>query len=157
MSRPWKTIVWATDGSPEADAALDEALRLNGAPPDRLVAVHCDLRMTGRAGPWPAYADEEKVKERIRERVAELRAEGLKVNLVIRASYHEPSQVVATVASEFGADVIVAGTRGYGGISAAFHGSVSRSLLHTAHCPVLVVPKRVQAVKAERDELASVA
>jgi nucleotide-binding universal stress UspA family protein len=157
MSRPWKTIVWATDGSPESDAALDEALRLNGAPPDRLVAVHCDQRMVGRAGSWPAYADEEKVIDRIRKRVAGLRSDGLKVNLVIRASYHDPSEVVATVASEFGADVIVAGTRGYGGISAAFHGSVSRALLHTARCPVLVVPKGAQAVEAERDELATVA
>lgn len=48
------------------------------------------------------------------------------------------------------ADMIVAGSRGLGAIGSAIMGSVSRSLLHHAHCPVVVV-RGVEALAVDGD------
>jgi nucleotide-binding universal stress UspA family protein len=47
-----------------------------------------------------------------------------------------------TAACDAGIDLLVAGSRGYGSVSAVIAGSVSRHLAHHAPCPVLVVPRR---------------
>jgi nucleotide-binding universal stress UspA family protein len=40
-------------------------------------------------------------------------------------------------------DLLVVGSRGYGAARRVVHGSTSDALLHSAHCPVLVVPRGV--------------
>ena len=118
----YKTVIWATDGSDGSEAALQEALRLT-APGGRLVAVHCDERMTGRAAGSPVLADEDEVRVSIRRRVESLEADGVPVTLVVRQSHHDSADVVAAVAVELEADVIVCGTRGHG----TFAGALARS------------------------------
>jgi nucleotide-binding universal stress UspA family protein len=49
-------------------------------------------------------------------------------------------RAICDAAAEHEADVIVCGSRGLGGLSRAFIGSTSSSLLHHASLPVLVVP-----------------
>ena len=46
---------------------------------------------------------------------------------------------VIVLAEELGADLIVMGSRGLGGVKRALMGSVSDSVVRHAHCPVLVV------------------
>jgi nucleotide-binding universal stress UspA family protein len=41
--------------------------------------------------------------------------------------------------------VLVVGSRGYGPLRAVLLGSVSRRLMTEAHCPVIVVPRGVEA------------
>jgi len=48
--------------------------------------------------------------------------------------------VIAEIADKEGADLIVAGTRGYGPLVGLLLGSVTHRLLQIVHCPVLVVP-----------------
>src|SRR5919201_5749684 len=75
----YKKIIWATDGSEEAAAALLEARRLARAGAARIVAVHCDERLAGRAMGYPVLADEEDVLSEIRHRIEQLRRAGVDI------------------------------------------------------------------------------
>jgi nucleotide-binding universal stress UspA family protein len=150
----YKTVIWAADGSDGSEAALRQALRLT-APGGRLVAVHCDQRMTGRAAGSPLRADEDEVRISIRQRGKSLEADGVPVTLVERQSDRDPADVVAAVAEEFEADVIVCGTRGHATFAGALVRSFSHRLLHVARCPVFVAPdnrsdRRHTSVEAEK-------
>jgi nucleotide-binding universal stress UspA family protein len=50
-----------------------------------------------------------------------------------------PMEQIIILAEEIRAGLIVMGSRGLGGIKCALTGSVSNSVVHHAHCPVLVV------------------
>ncbi|MDQ3737093.1 MAG: universal stress protein, partial [Actinomycetota bacterium] len=52
------------------------------------------------------------------------------------------------LAVQIGADLVVVGSRGLGGIRRALLGGVSDSVVRHAHCPVLVV----RTEKSEREE-----
>lgn len=135
----YKTVIWATDGSEGADAGLEEALRLARFTDARIVAVHCDQRLQGRAAAYPVLADEEDIQLKLRRQVDEVKADGLDIELVVRYSHKKPADVVASFAREIGADLIVCGTRGAGAATGALLGSFTPRLLHVAPCPVLAV------------------
>ena len=68
----------------------------------------------------------------------------------VKASFHvvsglntEPADLIADVAKEADADLIVVGTRGHGRVAGMLLGSVTQRLLHVAPCPVLAVPAKV--------------
>ena len=52
-----------------------------------------------------------------------------------------PDREIVSLAEEINAGLIVMGSRGRGGLRRALLGSVSDSVVHHAHCPVLVVRK----------------
>lgn len=143
----YRTIIWATDGSDEADVALGEARRLVD-PRGRIVVAHCDQRLMGRAAAYPVYADEDDRRRKIREQVGELVREGFDADLVVRRSHREPANAVAQLARDVDADVIVCGTRGLGALAGALHGSFTEHLLRVAPCPVLAVPAHEVAAEA---------
>lgn len=139
----FNTLVWATDGSVEADAALERAVALL-APGARLIAFHCDQRIHGgRSSGAPLLADEDDRRMKIRGQVAKLRADGIDVELIVDVTHHSAADDIAHVAEEHHADAIVCGSRGLGAITGALLGSVTRRLLHVATCPVVVVPEGV--------------
>jgi nucleotide-binding universal stress UspA family protein len=136
----YATLLWATDGSAEADAALTEARSLL-QPGGRIVAFHCDQRFAGgRVGGAPLLADEIDRKAKIRSQVDELNAEGVDAELLVETTHHTTPRVIVRVADEIGAEAIVCGTRGFGGLHRALAGSVSAELIHYAHVPVIIVP-----------------
>lgn len=155
----FKTVIWATDGSEGADAALQEALELAKLSDGRIVAVHCDHRLHGRAAAYPALADEEDVRDDLRRKLDELKSDGIDIGLVIRRSHLDAAEVVASVAAELGGDVIVCGTRGFSPLAGAVLGSFTQRLLHAARCSVLAVPVRgeVEPQPAQRERAGSVA
>ena len=59
-----------------------------------------------------------------------------------RVEVGTPAHRLAELASEVGAALIVAGTRGRGRLASALRGSVSRTLVRRASCPVLIVSDR---------------
>lgn len=136
----YEKVIWATDGSEGANAALQEALDLVKLTGARLVVVHGDRRLTGRTTGLPVLADEEELQDRIHDQVDDLRRDGVAVDVIIRRDHRAAADIVASIATEIGGDVIVCGTRGLGMLSRAVFGSFTQRLLHVAPCPVLAVP-----------------
>jgi nucleotide-binding universal stress UspA family protein len=136
----FKTIVWATDGSELADGALEHVRGLAQRHGSRIVAVHANELLRGRFGGAPLLADEPDLEEKIGKQVADLRSVGLEATLEVRSGSHDVATLVADAADAVDADLIVVGTHGHGGFTAALMGSVARALCHTAGRPVLVVP-----------------
>jgi nucleotide-binding universal stress UspA family protein len=136
----FERIIWATDGSASADAALTEVKRL-AADGGRIVAVHCTQLLTGRAGGFTAEPEEPEVIDKIEEQVAQLQADGYRAELVMHRAYTSVADTIAAVAAAEEADLIVCGTHGLTALAGAITGSVSHRLLHSAHAPVLVVPE----------------
>lgn len=138
----FRTVIWATDGSEAADRSLPYAREMGR--PGKLVVVHCKEMLTGRGGGYPVLADQDELQAKIAEQVDQLRQEGLDATLRLGSSHASgAAHVIADVAREIGADVIVVGTRGHGMIAGLLLGGVTHRLLHIAPCPVLAVPSRV--------------
>jgi nucleotide-binding universal stress UspA family protein len=136
----FKVIIWATDGSSGAAQALPFAKGLTQANGARLIVVHVNeiggVRVTG-----PVKFNEDEVQAAIRKQVEDLKQEGLNVTLeVLDVIIGGAAPVIAEIANKEGADLIVAGTRGYGSVVGLLLGSVTHRLLHIVHCPVLTVP-----------------
>ena len=139
----FKVILWATDGSSGAERALQFAKGLAQANGARLIVVHVKELMVGRAGGYPLKVDEGQVQAAILKQVEDLKQEGFDATLQMASvAAGGAAHVIAEIADDAGADLIVAGTRGYGPLAGLLLGSVTHRLLHIAHCPVLVVPPK---------------
>lgn len=135
---PFATIAVAYDGTPEARAALDRARALAEASRAALrilTVVAPPVVLPGAAGYTPVSPPEpENV---IEDGVA---AAGTAVPVDSRRLDGPPAQALAE-ACEDGADLLVAGSRGYGPVARVLLGSVSTRLVEIAPCPVMVVPR----------------
>jgi nucleotide-binding universal stress UspA family protein len=137
----FKAIIWATDGSKPAEQALLYAKDLAKAERARLIVVHVDEFSLGKGGGYSVYVDESEIQGAIRKQVEELKQGGLEVSLqTSRALMGGAAHVIADIAKQEQADLIVAGTRGHGPVAGLLLGSVTHRLVQIAQCPVLVVP-----------------
>jgi nucleotide-binding universal stress UspA family protein len=141
----FETIVWATDGSEEANHALPFVTDLARTYDSKIVVVHANDVLPGRFGGAPLLADEEELRETFGRQVADLQDAGYDVELRIETGVGRgPAALIAEAAAEVGADLIVVGTHGRSTAATVFLGSVAKALLHIATCPVLVsTPVRV--------------
>lgn len=144
----FETIAWASDGSELADRALEHVRTLAGIHGSRIVAVHVNELLTGPFGGAPLLADETEIEEKLAGQVDDLCTAGFDARLEIRTGGQDVAKLLADVADDVGADLIVVGTHGRGGVAAAIVGSVARRLCHTSHRPVLVVPPAPKAEPA---------
>jgi nucleotide-binding universal stress UspA family protein len=149
----FKTIVWATDGSENAEQALPCVRSLAKAQGAAVVVAHVEEKYaTHSAAGLAIYPDEELIQENLKQIVAHLSSEGL--NATLRVATHVGPQAaheIARIAEEAYADLIVVGTRGHTAIGGLLVGSVTTRLLHLAPCPVLAVPPVRHPVARERD------
>ena len=145
------------DGSPDAEAAV----RLAGSLFDGDTAVALTVWegfsevLARRLRPAAASLDFDKI-DRINEDAAHALAEegtgharvaGLPASSRTARRGRTIAQTILDQAAEIGADVIVFGSRGRGGVKAMLLGSASLSVLQHADCPVLVVPASDVAAK----------
>lgn len=144
----FKTIVAGTDGSADAEAALQAVVELAKVNPDaeiHVVTAYRPLSMAeidSLASELPReYRPLLSTRFHADSHVASARS--LFRNEDIDAEFHEvdddPTEALLDTAKECGADLIVVGSRGEGGVKRALHGSVSTKVLHHAPCSVLVV------------------
>jgi nucleotide-binding universal stress UspA family protein len=81
-----------------------------------------------------------EAETRLRKVVAELEGD---VPVEAEAIAGDPADVLVDFSK--GVDLLVVGSRGYGPLRAVLLGGVSRRLMVEAHCPVIVVPRGVEA------------
>lgn len=135
-------LTWATDGSSAAAQALPYAKGLAQADAALLIVVHVNEFMAGRA-PGPVNVKEDEIQAAIGKQVENLKQEGLDATLQLgEVMAGGAAHVIADIAKERGADLIVTSTRGLGPVSGLLLGSVTHRLVQIAPCPVLVVPPK---------------
>jgi nucleotide-binding universal stress UspA family protein len=137
-------IIWATDGSAAADAALPQVRELAGSNGSAVVVLHCEETYIGpRAYGLDVEASEEEIKEKIRKQAIELEGTGKTIETeFVSGRSGIVAHAIAEAAEKDGADLIVVGTRGHSAIGGLLLGSVTERLLKIAPCPVLAVPAR---------------
>ena len=146
-------VIWATDGSSDADVAMPLARTLARESKAPLVVVYCEeFTLPGKGGgSLPIHANEDEVEGKIQRQVSELSADGLHATLEMeKAKVGGAGHVIADVAAREQADLIVVGTRGHTVLGGLLLGSVTQRLLHIAPCPVLAVPARDGATDRHR-------
>ena len=139
-----KRIVVGVDGSDGSMAALAWALEEGRAHGAAVEAVHA-WSVPHVAGPMSMYVPEMPYQEfeaaatRILDQAVEKladQAEGVEVTKVVT----EGGAGRALCDAAAGADLLVVGSRGYGGVRGLLLGSVSQYCSHHAPCALTVVP-----------------
>ncbi len=146
-------ILLATDGSEEAELAALKAVDLADATDSELHVVHVGVVPIFLKSYPGTLGYEGKLYEQIEEVSRELlRKESWRVKAAggtVAGAHLRMGEVdleIVDLAEELGADLIVMGSRGLGGVRRALMGSVSDSVVRHAHCPVLVDrPEKEQA------------
>jgi nucleotide-binding universal stress UspA family protein len=140
-STSFQSSVVGFDGSANARAALRWTLAItpNHLPVEVVIAIE--------PAPWLSeeitlarYPDEVRHEERRINELADAVDPGGRATRHVRL--HGPRQALADAAET--ADLLVVGARGHGRIGSALLGSVSSWLLHSAPCPIAVVPRSDQ-------------
>ena len=136
-----KSIVVGTDGSPNAEAAVRRAVEIakgTGAVVNMVTAfpeTHYEaIASSARQDKVDMVGVAESVLVRARRAVE---TEG--VEIVTHARGGDPAQVIADIADEQDADVIVVGARGLTGVRRFLLGSVASKLTHGAPCDLMIV------------------
>ncbi len=155
-------ILLAIDGSEDAQLAATTAVDVANSTDSELHIVHARLALPWTTGYYSAtepsttsIGSEEEARQRVLQwlddQVERIEAGGGSVTQAY-LRLGRPDEGAITVAEqivnqaeEIRAGLIVVGSRGLGGIRRALMGSVSDSVVHHAHCPVMVVRREVTA------------
>ena len=139
-------ILLATDGSEGARLAADTAAALVASTGSELSVVCVGPGLPLYELPdYPARFEETVAAQKheaqrvLDTEVKRLEDAGADVAEARLETDERPARVIVRLAEEFGAGLIVVGSRGLGGLRRALMGSVSSSVVRHAHCPVLVV------------------
>lgn len=134
-----KRVVVPFDFSDECINAVEMALQLAASPGDVHVAhVLLQLPATDPLVIWDEFSDERRkefVRAAIEKKLTENDIEGVQVDV----SLGNPGRVIADLAGEVEAGLIVIPSHGYTGVKRWFLGSVAERVVQLAKCPVLVL------------------
>ncbi|BFV56381.1 universal stress protein [Kitasatospora sp. CMC57] len=133
-------ILVGVDGSPSSRAALAWAARqaeLTGGTVDAVLAWRYPAGYGWTASVLPSFDFVGNADRALAEAVAEAAAEHPQVEIREHVVQDHPAAALLKAAD--GAQLLVVGSRGYGGFTEALLGSVSQHCVHHAHCPVVVV------------------
>jgi len=148
-------ILLATDGSEDAAFAARTALNLANKTGSELHAVYVEevpRRLSYSKSPSLEEMIDPEFEEQMRkhaqaaasqfleEQVQKIKEAGGEIAQA-HPRFGRPYTEIVHLAEELEAGMVVVGSRGEGGVRRALLGSVSDSVVHHAHCPVLVVRK----------------
>ncbi len=148
-------IVVGVDGSPTSDEALRWAIRqaqLTGASVDAVTAWEYPASMGGFGlAPMGMYdnTDFAKVAADIVTAAISRVADPADGGVTVRPEVAEGTGASVLLAAADGADLLVVGSRGHGGFTAALLGSVSQHCVQHARCPVVVIRGRAHGTVPE--------
>lgn len=138
-----KTILVATDGSEQSQAAVKTAVELARDEGAQLVCVHVVSVLDfaqhdeGNGSTPPARVPRAEDDPALREALALAADEDVRAEGQLLVGY--PPRQILRLAHDIGADVIVVGCRGLGPVKSVVFGSTSREVMAHADRPVLVV------------------
>jgi nucleotide-binding universal stress UspA family protein len=152
---PARRIVCGVDGSEQARHAASAALRLADRLGARLTLVHVTpTRTVVPVDSFPMGVDPSTYPRSSELAFSEaeaafdsLSSDVTEANVEREVRLGEPAEVLAEVAADCGAELIVVGSRGRGAWRSAVLGSVSSDVARLAPCPVMIVPERAASVQ----------
>ena len=140
----FKTVVWASDGSAAAERALPFAKGVAQSSGGRLIVVYVnELRVDSRAALATTIANiEDEELAAVRRQAEALQQDGVAAEFVTGdVTVGGVARVIADLARDAGADLIVTGTRGRNPLVGLLVGSVASRLLEVAPCPFSPCPR----------------
>jgi nucleotide-binding universal stress UspA family protein len=147
-TKMFKKILIAQDGSKGSKRVMPLAIELARSNDAELVIAHVDEQTLGKGG-GSINAVDDDLQRQLRHNAEELSADGLETSFEVRSVVlGGPAHVLAQIADDVGADLIMAGSRGHSPISGLVLGSVAQRLLQVARQPVLVVPESARLAPA---------
>lgn len=140
-TRPFASVLLATDLSPTSGPAEEEALRLAARLHARLLAVSVidpgTLRLPG--GRYSARVDQVRDERESAAQVLVARGHDVGVATEFLVWEGDPGEAIVDAARAEGVDLIVLGSHGRSGVNRSIFGSVSDHVVRHAPCPVVVV------------------
>jgi nucleotide-binding universal stress UspA family protein len=137
---PFRNILFPTDFSPAANAALPYAAEIAcryAAKLWTLHVLHSDAYPMTPSETWPASV--EAVMKEAKQQALELLAHltGFEAEVLVRSG--DIWATIEEVVGTFQIDLVVLGTHGRGGLGKMLLGSVAETLFRKAPCPVITV------------------
>ena len=138
--KSFKRILLATDGSLQADAAVDATIRLARFTDAVVRVLHVwNLEVHRRRGFWDVETRRE-ANRLVDDSVSRLINAGVMADKELyQADGAHVAAAIVAVARQFEADLVVIGSRGLTDWQSIFRHSVSHQVLAALDCPVLVV------------------
>jgi nucleotide-binding universal stress UspA family protein len=144
---PIKTIAVGHDGSAEAEEALSAAVTTAHAlgAELRIVCVYSPVDYPVSILGAPGYVTPPQDLGRFAQETLDAAVAAVRERVETESVFITGDAVGDLVDQSTRADLLFLGSRGYGPHRAVLLGSVSGRVLREAECPVIVVPRKVQA------------
>jgi nucleotide-binding universal stress UspA family protein len=148
---PLKRVLVATDGSKNAERAVDAACQIakqSGAEltvlsvvMEPVPRVYAPVGVVVPSLDYSSYleAAEVNAKKTVNDAAQRAEKDSIRVSVSVPRSKTSPADVILEEALKENVNLIVVGTRGLGGFERLLLGSVSRACVEHASCSVLVV------------------
>ena len=134
-------ILVAVDGSPFADAAVDQAISLGGICNSEIFVISVVALYPEQMEVAPALV--ETMSGDVRKHLDQAKEKIEKADISCETIVHmggQPHQFIIQEAKDKGIDLILMGTHGRSGLKRILLGSVAQNVIGHAPCPVMVVP-----------------
>jgi nucleotide-binding universal stress UspA family protein len=133
-------VLLAIDGSEQSARAIETAVEFAKKMGSEVLVFHLHELISVSGGAHDFDVTEADAQLAV-DAAKTLQDKGVKATSTrAQAFYGYTAQHIVEAANEFGADVIVMGSRGRSGLSGLLLGSVTQKVLHMTEKPVLVVP-----------------